>query len=137
MSRLLANPKPHEHESPDHLKMFQTRSYHVLIAVIFFLGATSSSESRSAHYRCFTITLRHTVLGRTLLDDYSVLRRDLYLKTHNTPQDTDGRIRNHNPNKRAAAHPRFTSIPHGYWDQGNGNSSSNNKGNKVNTALCK
>ena len=36
-------------------------------------------------YRCFTITLTHTTLVRTPLDEYSARRRDLYyLTTHNT-----------------------------------------------------
>jgi hypothetical protein len=48
------------------------------------------------------VTLRHTTLGKTPLDEWS----DLYLTTHNT-QETDihapGVIRAHNPSKRAAA----------------------------------
>jgi hypothetical protein len=32
----------------------------------------------------FEITLRHTTLGRTPLDEWWALRRDLYLTTHNT-----------------------------------------------------
>jgi hypothetical protein len=36
------------------------------------------------HYLGFTITLRHTTLGRTPLDGCSARRRDLYLITHNT-----------------------------------------------------
>jgi hypothetical protein len=35
-------------------------------------------------FRDFTITLRHTTLGRTPLDDGPARRRDLYLTTHNT-----------------------------------------------------
>jgi hypothetical protein len=35
------------------------------------------------HYWCFTITLRHTTLGMTPLDEWSARRRDLYLTTHN------------------------------------------------------
>ena len=38
----------------------------------------------SPHYRSFTVILRHTTLGRTPLDEWSVPHRDLYLKTHNT-----------------------------------------------------
>ena len=38
------------------------------------------SVSRSPHCRGFTITLRHSTLGRTPLDECS----DLYLTTHNT-----------------------------------------------------
>jgi len=36
------------------------------------------------HYREFTISLRHTTLVRTPLDEWSARRRDLYLETHNT-----------------------------------------------------
>ena len=36
------------------------------------------------HYQGFTITLRHTTLGRTPLDEWSARRRDLYLTAHNT-----------------------------------------------------
>jgi hypothetical protein len=35
-------------------------------------------------FRGFTITLRHTTLGRTPLDEGPVRRRDLYLTKHNT-----------------------------------------------------
>jgi len=36
------------------------------------------------HYQGFTITLRHTTVGWTPLDERSARRRDLYLTTHNT-----------------------------------------------------
>ena len=48
-----------------------------------FRGATAPSGP-GPHYRGFTITLRHTSLGRTPLDEWSPWRRDLYLTTHNT-----------------------------------------------------
>jgi len=48
-----------------------------------FHGATAHSRPRPLHYRGFTITLRHTTLGRTPLDEWSTSHRDLYL-THNT-----------------------------------------------------
>jgi hypothetical protein len=35
------------------------------------------------------ITRRHTTLGRTPLDEWPAQRRDLYLTTHNTVQETD------------------------------------------------
>jgi hypothetical protein len=47
-------------------------------------GATALSRPGSLHYRGFTITLRHTIFGRTLLDEWSARRRNLYLKIHNT-----------------------------------------------------
>ena len=36
------------------------------------------------HYRGFIITLRHSTVGRTPLDERSARRRDLYLTTHST-----------------------------------------------------
>jgi len=36
------------------------------------------------HYRGFTITLRHVTVSRASLNEWSALRRDLYLTTHNT-----------------------------------------------------
>jgi hypothetical protein len=47
-------------------------------------GATAPSGPGPSHYRGFTITLRHTTVGRTPLDEWSAPRRDLYLTTHNT-----------------------------------------------------
>jgi hypothetical protein len=50
----------------------------------FFYGATAPSGPAPQYYRGFTITLRHTTLGRTPLDEWSARRRDLYLTTHHT-----------------------------------------------------
>jgi hypothetical protein len=47
-------------------------------------GTTSPSGPGSPHYRGFTITLRHTTLGRTPLDEWSARRRDFYPTTHST-----------------------------------------------------
>ena len=52
--------------------------------LIFYHGARAHSGPRPPHYRGFVTTLRHTTLGRTPLDEWSALRRDLYLTTHNT-----------------------------------------------------
>jgi len=38
----------------------------------------------SGNNRIFTFTLRHTALGRTPLEEWSVRRRDLYLTKHTT-----------------------------------------------------
>ena len=52
---------------------------------IFFLhGTTAALGPGPPRYLGFTITLRHTTLGRTPLDEWSARRRDLYLTTHNT-----------------------------------------------------
>jgi hypothetical protein len=45
----------------------------------FFYGATTPSGPGPPHYRRFTITLRHTSVGKTPLDEWSAWRRDLYL----------------------------------------------------------
>ena len=45
--------------------------------------AAAPSRSRS-HYRGFTVTLRHTTLGRNRLDEWSARLWDLYLTKHNT-----------------------------------------------------
>jgi hypothetical protein len=58
--------------------------YALLSAIFFFIGATAPSGPGPPHYRGFTITFRHTTLGRTPLDEWSARRRDLYLTTHNT-----------------------------------------------------
>jgi hypothetical protein len=54
------------------------------INIISSHNPTAPSEPRPPHYRGFTIILRHTTVGRTPVDEWSVRRRDLYLTTHNT-----------------------------------------------------
>jgi len=49
----------------------------------FFHNATASSGPEP-HFRDFKVTLRHTTLSRTPLDEWSGRRTDLYLTTHNT-----------------------------------------------------
>jgi hypothetical protein len=61
-----------------------------LLNMTFFLPwRNNTSGPRPPHYRGFTITLRHTTLGRTPLDELSARRRDLYLTTHNTQKETN------------------------------------------------
>jgi hypothetical protein len=50
----------------------------------FCSSSTAPSWLRPLHYRGFTITLRHTTLGRTPPDQRSARRKDLYLTKHNT-----------------------------------------------------
>jgi hypothetical protein len=63
---------------------FRERSYMKKFWVIFFFthGATVFIGPGPPHNRRFTISLRYTTLSRTPLDEWSVRRRDLYLKTH-------------------------------------------------------
>jgi hypothetical protein len=51
---------------------------------IFFHGATAPSGTGPPHYQGFTITLRHTTLRRTPLDEWSAWCIDLNLTTNNT-----------------------------------------------------
>ena len=51
---------------------------------ILFLQGVRAPSGPGPHYRGFTITLRHTTLGGTPLEEWSARRRDLYLTEHNT-----------------------------------------------------
>jgi len=55
----------------------------------YFHGATALSWPGPPHYRDFTITLRHTTLDRTLLDEWAARRRNLYVTTLNTHKRQD------------------------------------------------
>jgi len=55
----------------------------ILLHFSFFRGST---WPRPPHCSCFEITLRHSTLGMTPLDEWSAHRRDLYLTTPNTPR---------------------------------------------------
>ena len=50
----------------------------------FIRGMTAPSERGPLHSRGFTITLRHTRVGRTPLDEGSARSREIYLTTHKT-----------------------------------------------------
>jgi len=56
-------------------------------------GSTALIGPEPPHYQDLTITLRHTVLGSTSLDEWSARHRILYLTTHNT---TDLYLTTHN-----------------------------------------
>jgi len=59
------------------------------------------------------ITLRHTTLGKTPLDEWSVRRRDLYLTAHNTHKrrDIHASPRDSNPqSQRASERPQTHAL---------------------------
>ena len=60
-----------------HLRTYQTTSF-------FYHSTTTPSGPGPSPYRGFTITLRHTTVGRTPLDQWSAHRTDLYLTTVTT-----------------------------------------------------
>ena len=70
------------------------------------LLATAPNWLGPPRYRGFAITLRHTTVGRTSLDEWSARRRDLELTTHNK-HPCPGRTRTRHPSKRAATDPRL------------------------------
>ena len=51
--------------------------------IIIFHGSTVPVGLMAPQSWGFEITFRHTTVGRTLLDEWSACRRDLYLTTHN------------------------------------------------------
>jgi len=55
---------------------------------LFFYIMIATSRPGPPHCRDFTITFRHTTLGRTSLGEWPARRRDLYLTTHNTHNRT-------------------------------------------------
>ena len=50
----------------------------------FFFGTTAPWGQSSPHFRGSTITLRHSRLIRTLLDEWWTRLREVYMKTQNT-----------------------------------------------------
>jgi hypothetical protein len=58
-------------------------SFFYRIVLFFYHGATAPSRAGPPHCLGFTITIRHTTVGRNPLDEWSARRRDLYLTTHN------------------------------------------------------
>jgi len=86
----------------------------VCLSRFFFShGSTTPSGPRLPLWDSL-IKLSHTTLGRTLPDEWSAHRRDLYVTKHNSHKRwnpySEG-IRTRNPRHRAAVEPRFR--PHG------------------------
>jgi hypothetical protein len=63
---------------------FATQNATLTSSLLLFLARQPPIGPGPPHYRGFTITLRHTALGSTSLDDWWACRRDLHLTTHNT-----------------------------------------------------
>ena len=71
-----------------HLPFFSVEenqwSFSQLYLFFFMALAAQSRAMASSFLRFFEITLRHTTVGRTPLDEWSARRTDLYQTTHNT-----------------------------------------------------
>jgi hypothetical protein len=67
-------------------KDYKVWSFCIGKVMIFFSSmARQPYMGRASSFRQgFMVTLRHTTLGRTPLDEEPARRRDLYLRTHNT-----------------------------------------------------
>jgi len=68
-----------------------------------FHGAIAANGPGPPRYRRFTVTLRHTILGRTPLDEWSARRRPLHEDTQHskvTRIHASSGIRTHNLSKR-------------------------------------
>ena len=90
---------------------------HTYISNFFYARAPSGPWP--PHYHGFMITLRHTTISRTPLNESSTHGRDLYLTTRTTQKQRDfqdpGRILTGYPSKQAAADPCLRM--HGNWNQ--------------------
>jgi hypothetical protein len=89
----------------------------VRMKLFFYHGATAPSKPRPPVCQGFTITLIHTTLDRTPLDEWSDRHREIYVTANKTHQRQismpSGGIRTHNPSKQAAADRSFR--PRGHW----------------------
>jgi len=86
---------------------------------IFGEGGNSAQWARASSFTRFLNHIqRSTTAGRTPLDEWSALRRDLYLTTHSTHNRQTsvppGGIRTHNLGMGAAADLRLR--PRDHWD---------------------
>jgi hypothetical protein len=88
--------------------------------LFFSCGSATQRGSWPPHFWGFLDHIqRRTTVGRTLLDEWSSRRRDLYLTTHNNHNRQTsmppGGIRTHDLSRRAAAVLRMR--PRGHWDR--------------------
>jgi hypothetical protein len=81
------------------------------------IGSTAPSGPGPPHYRGFMITLRHTTLGRTPLDEWSAQRRDLYPTIYNThKRQTSMPMARFEPAIPASERLQTLCLrPRGYW----------------------
>ena len=86
---------------------------------LLFLSYSSVLSTYSLHVQSLflhLITLRHTTLGRTPLDEGSARRRDLYLTTHNTHDRHSCPQRDSNPQSLQGSSRRPRRLrPCGHW----------------------
>jgi hypothetical protein len=84
---------------------------------LFYYGPITSRGPKP-HIRVSSITLIHTTLGRTSLEEWSARRRDLYLTTQQSQETgihATCRIRTCNPRKWSVVDPRLRNNGHWGW----------------------
>jgi len=66
-------------------KRIHSLTYSMELNIFFFFQSTTAPRgSGLLYYRGYAITLRHTTVDRTPLDEWSDRRRGQYLKIHNS-----------------------------------------------------
>jgi hypothetical protein len=74
--------------------MSRTQTFYQLCVMSLFLNdSRAPSRPGLSHYWGLEISLRHTTLSRTPLEEWSSHRRDLYLTTHNTQKTQTSLLR--------------------------------------------
>jgi hypothetical protein len=78
--------RSHDYESVTSNDWLQWKCWNCgrTMSLEFPQGSTAPSRPGPPHCWGFEITVRHTTLGRTSLDEWSARRWNLYLTTHNT-----------------------------------------------------
>ena len=90
-------------------KLKHLHHFYIEESTFFYHGTTAPSGPGPPHYLGFAITLRHTTLGRTPLDQWSARRRDLYLTTHTIHmRETSMLRRDSNPQSQQKRGRRLT-----------------------------
>jgi hypothetical protein len=102
--------KPTQHISLINISHFLSwqRTILRMLDIVVFPPRSSKAPSGSGSPRCwgFTVTLRHTTVSRTPLDEWSAWRNNAQ-RSQSTGIHVSGGIRTHNPSTQAAADPRL------------------------------
>jgi hypothetical protein len=96
--------------------MYQVAAVEVLLQWFLFGGRSDPIPGHDLTLPGFTMTLRHTTLGRTPLDEWSARRRDLYLTTHSTQKgQTDVTPAGFEPETPASQLPQTRALAWPHW----------------------
>jgi hypothetical protein len=79
--------RSHRTAQYNHVLRVRNSIRRVIARKFFIMQQPPRGPPGPPHYPGCTITLRHTILARAPLDEWSARRRDLYLKTHKLTRD--------------------------------------------------